>query len=138
MRQPPAMQWICAPGVLGAAQAAAAAFAREQGLAVALRDLAEGAAQLEASIACETHWRRGLRPRVDSPLECWIARVPGPVLCIAEDGRAQAEALRAFVPAGRAYLGLWGEDALQPPAIALAARQLLQAGAARGRMPAVD
>lgn len=132
------MQWICTRGVLAAAQSAAAAFEREHGLAVALRDLDEGAAQLEASVACETHWRRGLRARVDSPLECWIARVPGPVLCITEGGRAQAESLRAFVPAGRGYLGLWGEDALQPPAIALAARQLLQAGAARGLMPAVD
>ncbi|KQP49470.1 hypothetical protein ASF44_02435 [Pseudorhodoferax sp. Leaf274] len=132
------MQWICASGVLAAAQSAAAAFEREHGLAVELRDLADGAAQLEASVACETHWRRGLRARVDSPLECWIARVPGPVLCITEGARAQAEALRAFVPAGRGYLGLWGEEALQADAIALAAWQLVQAGAGRCLAPAVD
>jgi hypothetical protein len=132
------MQWVCTRGVLAAAQSAAAAFEREHGLAVVLRDLDEGAAQLEASVACETHWRRGLRQRVDSPLECWIARVPGPVLCITEGGRAQAESLRAFVPAGRGYLGLWGEEALQPAAIALAAWQLAQSGTGRWLTLAVD
>ena len=68
MRQPPAMQWICARGVLAAAQSAAAAFEREHGLAVALRDLDEGAAQLEASVACET------RPELMVEVAC---RKPG-------------------------------------------------------------
>jgi pyruvate dehydrogenase complex dehydrogenase (E1) component len=138
MRRAPAMQWVCASGVLAAAQSAAQTFAREHGLAVELRHLADGAALLHASVDCETQWRRGQRPRVDSPLERWIAIAPGPVLCITDGERAQAEALRAFVPAGHAYLGLWGDDAHQPEAIAQAAWQLVQAGAGRWLTLAVD
>ncbi|MGC3986814.1 MAG: hypothetical protein QM777_19900 [Pseudorhodoferax sp.] len=138
MRRQPAMQWVCARGVLAAAQSAAAAFERDHGLAVALRHLDEGSAQLEASVACETQWRRGQRARVDSPLEHWLGAVPGPVLCITEGERAQAESLRAFVPAGRAYLGLWGAEARQPEAIALAAWQLVQTDTGRWLRLAVD
>jgi pyruvate dehydrogenase complex dehydrogenase (E1) component len=132
------MQWVCASGVLAAAQSAAAAFEREHGLAVALRHLPDWSAQLEASVACETQWRRGQRACVDSPLERWLGSVPGPVLSITEGDRAHAESLRAFVPAGRAYLGLWGTEACQPEAIVLAAWQLVQTGTGRWLTLAVD
>ncbi|WP_225783933.1 hypothetical protein [Xenophilus sp. Marseille-Q4582] len=138
MPRAPDMQWICATGVLAAAQSAARAFERDHGLTVELRHLADWSAQLEASIACETLWRRGQRERVDSPLEGWMAASPGPVLVITDAERTRAESLRAFAPPGRAYLGLWGAEAGDPQAIALAAWQLAQAHAGHWLTLAVD
>ncbi|WP_295371986.1 hypothetical protein [uncultured Pseudacidovorax sp.] len=138
MRRMPVMQWVCASGVEGAAQAAARLFEGAHGLAVQLRPLDEAQALLAASIDCEAQWRRGERPRVDSPLEHWLRAGAGAVLVLTDGARAEAEALRAFVPAGQPFLSLCGPESQQPDLIAGAAWRLAQADAARWLGVAVD
>lgn len=138
MRRTPVMQWVCAGGVEDAAMAAARLFEGAHGLAVQLRPLAEAQALLPASIDCEAQWRRGERPRVDSPLEHWLRAGAGPVLVLTDGTRAEAEALRAFMPPDHPCLSLWGTEAQQPELIAGAAWRLTQADAAQWPGVAVD
>lgn len=138
MRRTPVMQWVCASGVEDAALAAARLFESAHGLAVQLRPLTEAQALLAASIECEAQWRRGERPRVDSPLERWLRADARAVLVLTDGMRAEAEALRAFMPAGHPCLSLWGAEAQQPEVIAGAAWRLAQADAAQWPGVAVD
>ena len=106
------MQWICGAEVVDIARRVADGLARSQGIGVDLWQIDDWVVMAQQGIACERQWRQGARLRIDSRFEQLLAATPGPILAVTQGERSLPEMLRAFVPAGRVYLSLSGDDGI--------------------------
>lgn len=104
------MQWVCGEEVVSEAVAVAAGLAQSHGIGVDLWRVDDWAALAQEGIACERRWRKGEGREVQSRFERLLAPTQGPILAVTRAPRELPEMVRAFVPAGRRFLSLSGDD----------------------------